>query len=252
MNLLKIIKNIAKIIKEKNFFYDKNFSKFSIKDYIYYKKLNYEIISLGAYCLPRVATTAAKLKPKKMYGAKTYPFDLCFHFNIKKITECIDNNFINYFDNLSYDKDNFCWVNKNIDAVYNHDTNLTKNKFIKKYEKRIKNFQKSLKTNKKIYFIYSYIWEDNFPTSLDIDNLYNALKKRRGNRKFELILIISQEIKDIKNENIHQIIINGFNIADPVWVKDFFNTENGGIIKIDKNQYYYLIIKQALKTIIKE
>lgn len=225
---------------------------FSLKEYLYFKKLDYKIISLGGFCLPRVITTAAGLKPKKIYGEKSCPFDICFHFNLKRIIECLNNNFINYFDNISYDKNAKCWVNTYISALYNHEGTFSKKEIITTYKKRIKNLINILKTNKKVYFIYSHIWNDrNYPTKEDIYELYTTLKLKRGNKPFELILILSEEIKNINENNIHQIVLNDFNINNPFWVEDFFNAENGKNVKKETNKNAYFFIRDKLKEIIK-
>ena len=58
---------------------------FSFVDFVRFKRQNFHIISLGSDCLPRVLTTAVKLKPRKIYGEKTLPFDLCRSYDLKKI-----------------------------------------------------------------------------------------------------------------------------------------------------------------------
>lgn len=56
---------------------------------------------MGSDCLPRVLTTAVKLKPRKIYGEKTLPFDLCRSYDLKKIIKFIETDFKTYFDNLT-------------------------------------------------------------------------------------------------------------------------------------------------------
>ena len=57
---------------------------FSIVDFIRFKLQNFHIVSLGNNCLPRVLTTAVKLKPRKIYGEKTLPFDLKYSYDLEK------------------------------------------------------------------------------------------------------------------------------------------------------------------------
>ena len=45
---------------------------FSVIDYFRFKKQKFHIVSLGSNCLPRVLTTAVKLKPRKIYGKKRF------------------------------------------------------------------------------------------------------------------------------------------------------------------------------------
>lgn len=222
---------------------------FSFDDYIYYKGLNYKIVSLGGFCLPRILTTAAKLKPPKYYGEKSCPFDICIHNDIKKIIECINSDFKNYTDNITYNFSTQFYENKYFDAIYNHDAKLNLHEVKKRYIKRIKNFRDILNEPTKIYFIYSLYYFGNYPTTEDILNLYSSLKAKRRNNEFELILILPQKIEHINNKKIHQIIKDW--TMDGTWVDDFFNSEKNGIIKNEQNKEFYEFLKGELNKIIK-
>lgn len=74
--LLKIKKFIVKILtcwilskkirrNARNFLF-----YFSLYDFFQFRKQNFKIVSLGNNCLPKVLTTAVKLKPRKIYGEK--------------------------------------------------------------------------------------------------------------------------------------------------------------------------------------
>ena len=97
--------------------------------------------------------TAIKLKPRKFYGEKTMPFDLCIHKDINKITQAIENDFEDYFDGLIFENNG--WINKKYDVIYMHDNSLNQERFIKRYQKRIENFKNIFNSNKILYFIYS-------------------------------------------------------------------------------------------------
>ena len=221
---------------------------FSFIDYFYYKSLNYKIVSLGDFCLPRVITTLTKLKPPKIYGEKSCPFDLCFHTNMSKITECINTNFKNYTENIEYDNKKQIYINKAFNAEYNHETEKTLQEVKKIYEKRITNFKNIVNTKQKIYFIYSTDNIDNYTDSNDIKNLYNSLKKIRKSKPFELILIIPKEIKSINNKQIHQIIMN-WDINTDDWVGNFQKCSRSEIVD-EKIYKLYKYLEENLKKII--
>ncbi len=129
---------------------------------------------------------------------------------------------------------------------------MSKKELIKRYKRRIKNFYKILKTNKKIYFIYSNIWlTREYPTSADICELYNAIKTKRNKKDFELILIIPKKIKCINNPQIHQIIIKDFPIDGPKWAEDFLNAETENKVYSEKNKNLYFFLKKELNHLIK-
>ena len=162
----------------------RNIILFNIFDYFHFKNLNYHIVSLGNNCVPRVITTAGKLKPRKLYGEKSCPFDNSIHGDIKKICDLIKNDFKNYFDGLEF-SDEGHWVNPKISANYLHDRD-SKEQFVKRYQNRIKNFVDLYSSPKKIY----YIWACPKALSLDLEKLlYNTIKEKRQNDNFEIIYI---------------------------------------------------------------
>lgn len=97
---------------------------------------SYVIIPLGTYCLPRVIMTVNKLKKTKGEGEKSFPFDLGF-FDFNNSISQIKNHFEKFFDTIQY-KDTY--RSTEINAVFNHDANLTWEEFVTRYEKRINNF----------------------------------------------------------------------------------------------------------------
>lgn len=79
---------------------------FSFEDYIRFKTQNFHIVSLGCDCLPRVLTTAIKLKPRKIYGEKTLPF-----------------GFINDYGDIDNDYTRFCGnTGKKLKHIINYNT----------------------------------------------------------------------------------------------------------------------------------
>lgn len=217
---------------------------FSLTDYIRFKKQNFYIVSLGHNCLPRVLATVVKLKPRKMYGEKTCPFDLSLNFDINKIAELINNNFENFFDNLEFNETDKRWENKYLNSIYVHDSKLSRKQFEIRYSKRINNFLNIINSDKIIYFIY-YPHSNESLTKENILTLYNSLFKRRNNKPFKLIIIVPEFINDINEQNICQIVESCD--LEPDWLNAFIN-EYGEI-----NNKYTQFVQQAgdkLKKII--
>lgn len=196
---------------------------FSFTDFIKFKNQNFKIVSLGTNCLPRVFTTAIKLKPRKIYGEKTGPFDLAVHKNINKIADCIENDFQNFFNGLIFDNH---WQNPKLDAIYIHDDKLTKQQFIKRYKKRINNFTQILNYPKTVYFIFSD-YEQNTKAP-EIIHLCNILKIKRNGKPFKLVILTAHAIPDFLGENVIQLIDDKFKIEDGNWVELCIN-EYGNI-----------------------
>lgn len=191
---------------------------FSFTDYLKFKKQNFIIVSLGNNCLPRVLTTALKLKPRKLYGEKSMPFDLKISPDLNRIIELIDNNFSDFFENITLSKE-----------LFPHDYKLSNQEFRRRYDLRIKNFLETMQSDKKIYFIYSDM--DNVIKTESLYNLYDVLKHKRNEKPFKLIVLTRNPINITNNPNI-KIIVENFKIKDANWVESFIN-EYGNI-----NNYY--------------
>lgn len=188
------------------------FLYFSLIDYFKFKNQPFKIVSLGRDCVPRVLMTAIKLKPRKVYGEKTCPFDLCINNNFSRIAELIQNDFSDFFDDLKFN--NGEWSNN--DFIFIHDKNLSYKNFEKRYKNRINNFLELLKSNKKLYFIYSNFTE-NLPNVHDLNKLFDVIKEKRNKKPFQIVLLISNYIEGL-NPRIIQII-DDIKIEDFDWVK---------------------------------
>ena len=172
---------------------------FSFVDYVRFKRQNFHIISLGSDCLPRVLTTAVKLKPRKIYGEKTLPFDLKYSYDLEKTAKLIQNNFNDFFEDIKLTKE-----------LFPHDYKLTKQQFETRYNKRIKNFLKVMTSDKMIYFIYS-----DFDNQIDVNTirkLYYLLKNKRNGKPFKIIVLTAKTI-NISNPDIY-VIVHDFKIKD--------------------------------------
>ena len=179
----------------------------SFHDFLKFKKQRFVIVSLGSNCLVRVLTTAAKLKPRKFYGEKSCPFDLCSNPDFNNVAFLIENDFHDFFDLLPRDE-----------STFPHDCKLSNKQFKNRYLKRFQNFRNILKADNKIYFIYSdYV---NLPDRDDVLRLYRVLKDKRQGKPFDFILLTNEYIDGL--DGIIQLP-DDFRITDNNWVVYFIN-----------------------------
>lgn len=203
---------------------------FSFTDYIRFKRQNFHIVSLGNNCLPRVLATAVKLKPRKIYGEKTLPFDLKYSYDLEKTAKLIQNNFNDFFEDIELTQE-----------LFPHDYKLTKQQFETRYNKRIKNFLKVMASDKMIYFIYADF--DNLINVNTIEKLYYVLKNKRNGKPFKIIVLTAKTI-NISNPDIY-VIVQDFKIKDGTWIKSFINDYGD-----KKNQYteFWQYYREKVKT----
>ena len=180
---------------------------FSLSDYIRFRNQQYKIVSLGRDCLPRVLFTVAKIKPRKIYGEETCPFDLYKNSGISRVTELIKDDFSTFFDDLIISED-----------CFPHDLTLSQDRFRKRYLKRIDNFRKILSSDKKIFFVYADY--DKIPDKSELQALYNVLKYKRNGKPFELILLTTEYLNNI--QDVIQLPEH-FRVEDKKWVDYFIN-----------------------------
>lgn len=196
----------------------KRYSDFSITEFIRYKKMDYKIIPLGFNCYPRVIATYAGLKPRKMYGELSCPFDnvLCSSFG--DVLNCLERNFEHYFDDIQMGEDNF-YFNNIYKIRYLHDSFLSKDELVNRYKKRIKNFSKYLKSKKHIYFLFNGLKRD----TVDFERLLAVLKKLRKDN-FSIIFLDQNNASapsEKLNNNIY-IIHEYEKLTTPDWVGELF------------------------------
>lgn len=143
---------------------------------------DYEIISLGQNCLPRLYLTRNSLKKTKRMGELSMPFDLAQH-SLLSVIHFIKTDFQDFFDWLTYIEtiEISCWINEKYNNQYNHDSDCSKHqrsKFITRFEKRIENFRNVIKADKFIFFVFAS-YSNN---SEEVNRLYSVLKEARGDK----------------------------------------------------------------------
>lgn len=173
---------------------------FNLKiNYIKKRKKAYKIIPLGTYCLPRVIATLNKLKPTKEQGELSCPFDLAFFNDINKNNELIKTKFEKFFDNIEYNEEKQCFINKELNIIFNHDKNTSPETFTENYKNRINNFYNYLSDDKSYkYFLLSSF---GYVTNKQIDELFEILKTYIPSNNFSIILINQSNVKRKKYTN---------------------------------------------------
>jgi tetratricopeptide (TPR) repeat protein len=127
-------------------------------------KYNYKLISLGFDCLPRTIATRWGIKPSRLQGEKSCPFDLAFH-SYSNIYHLLKNDFQDYLDpqylqTIPYD----LYPNKSIVfntkyfCKFNHEygESWQKNNFLnfrERYRQRIENFYDYLHSNPILFIL---------------------------------------------------------------------------------------------------
>ena len=175
-------------------------------DKVLYKKKwdKYKIIPMGEYCLPRVITTINKLKPSKINGEKTLPFDIAFFKDIERNIYLIKTGFKDVFDEVTYNEEYNYWVNKNYFIEFNHEEKFSLDELKLLYKKRIENLYEYINDKTKhIYFLIATFKPINVNK---LEELLSYMKEQRGDNEFDIIIInqAKEEIY-INNKQIHII-----------------------------------------------
>lgn len=148
-------------------------------------KKNY-YVSLGSNCFPRLKLTTVGLKAKKKFGELSCPFDLCVT-PIHSTARILSNDFNDYFDGLYFDEDKRIWRNKDYDIAYSHDDNLTRDEFVLRYRRRIKNFKNIISLNPEVMLV---LVDFNRDYSVeDINTVYDYILNLRNDKPFKFMLI---------------------------------------------------------------
>ena len=171
------------------------------KEHLYNTTLprdKFHIISLGTNCFVRMTLNLWELKPRKAEGEKTMPFDLSIH-SLDSILYFLKNDFINYFDDISFDEQNQFWINPKYNIKFVHDKINDRQLFENRYKARIENFHLALRDNKPCLFICHI--QGNSDASW-INNLYETLQNKCTNKNFKLILAIFNGVAENCDKNI--------------------------------------------------
>ncbi len=203
------------------------------------KKIN--IIPLGENCIPRTILARWKIKPKKLFGERTYPFDLAV-FGMLEVTKTLRTDFKEMFDNLEY-KDGYWFKAPNCIYYYREKqfNQNDKQKLIDLYKKRIENFHKTISDETPILFVQI------IGDCEDIDNQYIELQKLRGNKPFKFAIIDTQNIAGDKSYNsdiyiLKQSFPDSF-YKNHWWEKKCYKSKAGIAFEKTISDFCYSIIK---------
>ena len=187
------------------------------------KNKKFQIISLGQNCIPRTILTRHGIKPRKIWGELTYPFDLAI-FGTIEITKSLKTNFNEFFFDLNYQEDKKYWKKEPNCILFVHDTK-DKKKLIETYKRRIENFKKEMKNPLPIIFI-QLVENDE-----DVENLYNELVRLRENRPFKLIIIDTQAIVNFEKAEVLKLPFPSEEYRNNWWKKEFYNSKEGKLFE---------------------
>lgn len=203
------------------------------------KDLN-RYIPLGTNCFVRVKLSHYGIKPKKKFGEKTCPFDLCVT-PIDFIDQILANDFKTYFNHLEYSDDQKMWINPFYKMKYPHDRDIkSKDKFIRRYSDRINNFRKILNSEKDLIFI-SAVFNKEIKTST-LNNIYESLLKYRKEKAFKFYVFNFNET----NENL---LIEDETLNKNICYKEFDSDISGYRDKWNIAKYLTIKSEQTVKII---
>lgn len=211
----------------------------------HHKILN-KYISLGTNCFPRMKLNQHKIKPSKNQGELSCPFDLCVT-PVESVRAVLENDFADYFDDLQFDDERKIWKNVKYNINYLHD-DLNREDFIKRYEKRIKNFRQITSTRKNILFVQSLFNKNDDALKECIVQINKSLKRYcKYDYKYKVINLIphkspsaTKKIKIAKNAYYFECV----SPYDEKWTK-CWTTETDNLPEVKP------VIEKCIKTIYK-
>lgn len=220
------------------------------------KTKNYEIVSLGVNCLPRTLLTINNIKPRKIDGELSCPFDLVSH-KPERILYYIKTDFADYFDDLFFvirKRHFFDFRNKGLwqkqdNTKFFHDKDCyaaDKEKLVARIKNRIKNFNTILSSERPIIFVMT-IFED-----FDgIEELYNLLRQKSKTQKLILIILGFGTTPKYFNNNIYflnlELPVDNYK---SVWnTKKFRESQVGKYLEKCICEYIRKVIKKEFERI---
>lgn len=164
----------------------KKAQKMIAKDFISNTKLYPQkigIISLG--CDEMVQSYLNTSRVYTISQDNYMPFDNCYS-RLTGIISTLKNNFNNLYQDMHFDEKRGYFINESLGLYYNKDRDCGTDfdKFKQRMEERISHFKIALSSEKPLFFILK---ASSNPTA--INELYEILKMKRGEKTFHLIVI---------------------------------------------------------------
>lgn len=146
----------------------------------------FHFVSLGTNCFVRLTFNLWGLKKRKAEGGLSMPFDLAIH-PLPVVIRFLNDDFSGYFDNCEYDEENGYWVNLQDGIKFIHEKENDRNAFIERYQARIENIRAALADELPCLFACHVMGDVDGQLA---DDLYEALRKRCGSKKFTLLMFV--------------------------------------------------------------
>ncbi len=186
------------------------------------RKIN--IIPLGQNCMPRTILTRRGIKPPKILGEPSYPFDMAV-FGMPEITKTLRTEFSEIFHNLEYNGK--YWIKAPNCIEFSHDKQFGKDdlyNLIDLYSKRIVNFQRAIKDRTPILFVQ-------IPGDCeDVNAQYFQLLRMRQNRPFKMAVIDTEDVvKEVKYADIRVLKLKypKDDYKTNWWKKEYYKSAEG-------------------------
>jgi len=184
-------------------------------------KEKYNVIPFGHRCSSAIILKYASLRKFSL------PFDWTIPLHPDKIQNILENNFEDFIPDVK----NNIFENKYGVILSHFDDDILNG--IKQYERRIERFNRIIKENKKIYFIYTnedYIYsrkyrekEINDKIFFDMLELEKFLKKKYLNINYTILYFNFFEYKIPKDSNIINIVLKTNKVYDNICDNNFNN-----------------------------
>lgn len=178
-------------------------------------------IPLGTNCYARVMLTKYGLKPRKIHGELSFPFDLVF-MPINIVSHFCITDFIDFFENIEYSSEDSIFVNKKYNISFIHDYFKHDEKFLfqARYIRRINNLKKMLCKGHKIFI--TVIFGDELDED-SINNIYYYLNYNIGAGNFiYCVFQITNPNNDFNNQTINHLSSGIKFISIPAPVNNYF------------------------------
>ena len=187
-------------------------------------------MSLGPNCYPKTILVRKNLMKKKHEGQLSYPFDLAWYHSSRYITDFLKNDFDGFLSDLKYSSYSGSWDNGE-KINFSHEAFIgpkEKNKLIKIYERRIKNFRRVIKKDNPVLFLQIL---KNKTVGQDCNNTYKVLKKLCPDREMVFVVVDCAGVLDgvRLDKDIHSIKIpfpDGITETD-VFKEEFYTSQAG-------------------------
>ena len=150
-----------------------------------------KVVSLGFNCLPRTVLTRWGVKPSRLEGELTYPFDLAVH-PTDVVGNLLCSDFDKYLESSALEVVNGVPVNRGVGVTFNHETGIRfiENNFqllLEKYRSRVDNFR-GLSAQDSVLFVH------HLKKGGSVEGLVEALHGFRGDlAKKDALLIINSD-----------------------------------------------------------